>query len=481
MASSATAGDAASSQPRFAMDASLYRFAKQLRLLGCDVLCAEGTRLGSLVATAAREGRVLVAAIGRLVPMAAQARFELIADLTGGKATAMARAAMPQERAPAARRTVGNAARVAHPSRRKPHAPGAAGYDDGDDDDSECDASDDDGGGHDETSDDDDESDDASESSDEEGTGAVADDAILGAASFLEAPPPPPPPPFDARKFHWHVDETTKRSRLRRLVGYDSDGCSEYEFDDRATPPRQIGASHLARQQTPPRVAELPVAAPAARAPLPPPPPPPPPPRDRFVVLDIHANFRAQLAALVRVTGVALRSDLLFSRCVRCNSLIVDVPNKEDVRGLVAEGIFALYQRFYTCPTCHAVFWGVDGDRATALNCKSARTGEFLHSLFPSDGAVAIAAGAAAASASAPHPTPPNCGMLTRHIFSLPRRVKVHIFAFMDRADLDALAAAIPMFNELVTRVNSGGDMRFVRDMKGKARRGIGARAPLRP
>jgi uncharacterized protein with PIN domain len=64
----------------------------------------------------------------------------------------------------------------------------------------------------------------------------------------------------------------------------------------------------------------------------------------------------AQLRELMDDLGLAAGSRL-FSRCVRCNVELVDVPDRESVRDRVHPNVYARYERFYTCPRCGTVFW----------------------------------------------------------------------------------------------------------------------------
>jgi uncharacterized protein with PIN domain len=45
-----------------------------------------------------------------------------------------------------------------------------------------------------------------------------------------------------------------------------------------------------------------------------------------------------------------------LSRCLECNTLIEHV-DKVQVKGLVEEKTYNLYDTFYSCPTCHRVYW----------------------------------------------------------------------------------------------------------------------------
>jgi len=63
-----------------------------------------------------------------------------------------------------------------------------------------------------------------------------------------------------------------------------------------------------------------------------------------------------QLGEVVRAFGLNV-SDLLFSRCVRCNVELDTVEAKEQIRSRVHPNVYRRYERFYTCPSCGTVFW----------------------------------------------------------------------------------------------------------------------------
>lgn len=56
------------------------------------------------------------------------------------------------------------------------------------------------------------------------------------------------------------------------------------------------------------------------------------------------------------VEAFGLRPDRAFTRCIRCNVALVEV-DRESVRGLVPEGVFARRRRFFRCPSCGTTFW----------------------------------------------------------------------------------------------------------------------------
>jgi hypothetical protein len=50
-------------------------------------------------------------------------------------------------------------------------------------------------------------------------------------------------------------------------------------------------------------------------------------------------------------------AERLFTRCVRCNVDLAEIPKDERVRAAVHPRVFAAYERFYACPRCGTVFW----------------------------------------------------------------------------------------------------------------------------
>ncbi|RLI38705.1 hypothetical protein DRO60_02845 [Candidatus Bathyarchaeota archaeon] len=71
----------------------------------------------------------------------------------------------------------------------------------------------------------------------------------------------------------------------------------------------------------------------------------------------VKGSSEAERLALLAVKlGLELRVDMASSRCPRCNAPVVEVL-KEDVRGLVPEGSWRRYERFWRCTGCGQVYW----------------------------------------------------------------------------------------------------------------------------
>lgn len=79
-------------------------------------------------------------------------------------------------------------------------------------------------------------------------------------------------------------------------------------------------------------------------------------PLPRRLVLVRSAEPVRQLDEVVEASGIS-RTERLFSRCIRCNVELLEVVDKEKVRGRVHPNVFLRYDRFFRCPMCGTVFW----------------------------------------------------------------------------------------------------------------------------
>lgn len=61
-----------------------------------------------------------------------------------------------------------------------------------------------------------------------------------------------------------------------------------------------------------------------------------------------------------------------FSRCIRCNCLLHDIP-KDEVRGLVPDYVYETQCNFSRCPVCRRIYWpGTHFEKSM----------KFIHELF---------------------------------------------------------------------------------------------------
>ena len=77
-------------------------------------------------------------------------------------------------------------------------------------------------------------------------------------------------------------------------------------------------------------------------------------------------EIESQIAEVVERLALLPSGEGLLSRCLECNALLEDRP-RESVRGLVPEYVFAIRDRFVSCPECARIYWqGSHADRILA-------------------------------------------------------------------------------------------------------------------
>lgn len=190
-------------------------------------------------------------------------------------------------------------------------------------------------------------------------------------------------------KLHSRLSSLVSRSnqpRTRQIVGYNSDGESEYDSGDSAS--------------------STPV---------------------QYIKVDPSKSHLDTAVVILQALNLRWDEDKVFSRCVVCNCTIGAVP-KEEIRSQVAANVFDLYEQFYICRGCKKVYWGVDHNR-NVLNYKAFRTLEYLRRSV-----AALLDGSGG---------PPR---LHVHILSLPLKLKSRVMSFLDSASHLALNVAFPSF-----------------------------------
>jgi uncharacterized protein len=63
-----------------------------------------------------------------------------------------------------------------------------------------------------------------------------------------------------------------------------------------------------------------------------------------------------QLREVFQATGITRRDILPFSRCIRCNALIRQVP-KDFVRKMVPDYVWESHDTFRMCDLCRRIYW----------------------------------------------------------------------------------------------------------------------------
>jgi uncharacterized protein with PIN domain len=63
-----------------------------------------------------------------------------------------------------------------------------------------------------------------------------------------------------------------------------------------------------------------------------------------------------QLRELIQKKVILLNEKNLFSRCLLCNILLVEIP-REEAEGKVPDFIFYQQREFFRCPQCLRIYW----------------------------------------------------------------------------------------------------------------------------
>lgn len=79
------------------------------------------------------------------------------------------------------------------------------------------------------------------------------------------------------------------------------------------------------------------------------------PPVHESMVL-VETDPVRQFNALVAMFRLDTRTGL-FSRCIRCNVKLVELPDKREAEAWVHPNVYRQQERFYRCPHCGTVFW----------------------------------------------------------------------------------------------------------------------------
>ncbi len=78
-------------------------------------------------------------------------------------------------------------------------------------------------------------------------------------------------------------------------------------------------------------------------------------PEDRMIRI-IEDKPSCQLRELIQAGTIRLQEEILFSRCLRCNTVIHQI-SRDEAEGEVPD--FILYQQkdFFRCPQCSRIYW----------------------------------------------------------------------------------------------------------------------------
>ncbi|MEM2142726.1 MAG: Mut7-C RNAse domain-containing protein [Candidatus Thorarchaeota archaeon] len=71
----------------------------------------------------------------------------------------------------------------------------------------------------------------------------------------------------------------------------------------------------------------------------------------------VRGDVDEQIAAIFVMFGIEPEIDPARSRCSKCNGILVEVRDKDDLRNLVHERTLAHYDRFWLCTECRSVYF----------------------------------------------------------------------------------------------------------------------------
>jgi uncharacterized protein with PIN domain len=73
------------------------------------------------------------------------------------------------------------------------------------------------------------------------------------------------------------------------------------------------------------------------------------------LLLEANDPFR-QLQEVVHHFRLTIKDELLFSRCLRCNTLLEQIDPRE-AQGKVPDYIYHNHREFSRCPSCRKIYW----------------------------------------------------------------------------------------------------------------------------
>jgi len=78
-------------------------------------------------------------------------------------------------------------------------------------------------------------------------------------------------------------------------------------------------------------------------------------PEDRIVKI-MEDKPSLQLRELIERKIISLHEEPFFSRCLLCNTLLVEIP-RDEAEGKVPDFIFYQRKKFFRCPQCSRIYW----------------------------------------------------------------------------------------------------------------------------
>ena len=67
-------------------------------------------------------------------------------------------------------------------------------------------------------------------------------------------------------------------------------------------------------------------------------------------------NPYLQMTDLLRDGHVSLQDENLFTRCLRCNTLLLEI-SRQEAQGRVPDFVYSHHMEFFQCPACRRIYW----------------------------------------------------------------------------------------------------------------------------
>jgi uncharacterized protein len=74
------------------------------------------------------------------------------------------------------------------------------------------------------------------------------------------------------------------------------------------------------------------------------------------IVLIKNEKIKKQVAEILQTLKIVLEPEMMFSRCILCNTELVYIT-KDEVKDKVPEYVFNTQEDFLTCPQCNRIYW----------------------------------------------------------------------------------------------------------------------------
>jgi len=75
----------------------------------------------------------------------------------------------------------------------------------------------------------------------------------------------------------------------------------------------------------------------------------------RIVIVN-EERLQGQIIEVVRLLGLRLDAEKMFSRCIICN-VALDATEKEKIKDRVPQHVWLTQAQFVTCPVCRRIYW----------------------------------------------------------------------------------------------------------------------------